>query len=283
MEKAKGKSKKAKVKRAVLPSSLLPFTFLLLPFCLCALPVVAHAQANETQATGVVRLRVRPKVNDKEKGLARKRFYLIKGGLAENKELLEKINRQTIQTRECYYRNIKASEAFINWLKEGDCESVYCRTVEEKYLTGASAVPEFQAAYERGAKEYKTPELGRLWLTTNLTDELRDGFYRQKQAALKALISEAEIATKAPVLSVMTDRNGTAYFTDLTPGSYLVTNLLPVEFGDKTILWTTCEVKVKAGTEIPFLMSNSSYKNVKCVGIEKPLPACDANRQTASN
>lgn len=245
---------------------------------LCALPVVA-----QTQATGVVRLRVKPKVNDKEKGLARKRFYLIKGSLAENKELLEKINRQTIPTRECYYRNLKVSEAFINWLKEGDCESVYCRAVEEKYLTGATAVPEFQAAYERGAKEYRKPELGRLWLTTNLTDEIRDGFYRQKQAALKALISEAETATKSPVLSVMTDRNGTAYFTDLTPGTYLVTNLLPTEFGDKTILWTTCEVKVKAGVEIPFLMSNSSYKNVKCVGVEKPLPACDAGQRTVSN
>ncbi|MBV9209204.1 MAG: hypothetical protein JOZ52_01170 [Acidobacteria bacterium] len=228
-----------------------------------------------------MRLRVRPKVNDKEKGLSRKRFYLIKGSLAENKELLEKIARQTIQTRECYYRDIKASEAFINWLKEGDCESVYCRSIEEKYLTGATAVPEFVAAYERGAKEYKTPELGRLWLTTNLTDELRDGFYRRKQDLLQSLINEVETATKAPVISVMTDRNGTAYFTDLTPGTYTVTNLLPTEFGDKTIFWTKCEVKVKAGLEIPYLMSNSSYKNVKCVGEEKPLSACDASPQTA--
>jgi hypothetical protein len=255
----------------------------ILSLCLCGLPIVAQAQGNEAQATGVLRLRVKPKVNNKEKGLARKRFYLIKGGLAENKELLEKINRQTIPTRECYYRSLKASEAFINWLKEGDCESVYCRPVEEKFLTGATAVPEFQAAYERSAKEYKKPELGRLWLATNLTDEIRVGFYRQKQVALKALISEVETATKSPVLSVMTDRNGTAYFTDLTPGTYLVTNLLPTEFGDKTILWTTCEVKVEAGVELPFLMSNSSYKNVKCVGVEKPLPACDAGQQTASN
>jgi hypothetical protein len=244
----------------------------------------ARAQTSEAQATGVLRLRVRPKVNGKEKGLARKRFYLIKGGLEENKALIEKINQQSLPTRECYYRNIKASEAFINWLKEGDCESVYCRPVDEKFLTGATAVPEFQAAYERGAKEYRKPELARLWLTTNLTDELRDGFYRHKQSALKALTGEAETNTKAPVISVMTDRNGTAYFTDLVPGTYLITNLLATEFGGNSILWT-CEVKVKAGdisAEKPFLISNTKDKNVKCVGIEKPLPACDVNKQTAS-
>ena len=256
----------------------------ILSLCLFASCIAAQTQSNESQATGIVRLRVKPKIKDKEKGLARNRFYLIKGGLSENKELIEKINQQlSIPTRECYYRNIKASEAFINWLKEGDCESVYCRPVEEKFLAGATAVPEFQAAYARGLKEYGTPELGRLWLTTNLSDELKDGFHRRKQAALKALISEAETATKSPVLSVMTDSFGTAYFTDIVPGTYLITNLLPAEFNGNSILWAACEVKVKAGLEIPFQMSNSNYGSVKCVGVEKPLPACDANSQTASN
>jgi hypothetical protein len=239
----------------------------------------AQTQSTEPQATGVVRLSVKPK--GKEKGLPRKRFYLIKGSLEENKALVEKIKRQPFTTRACYYRNAKASEAFINWLTEGDCESVYCRPIEEKFLTGATAVPEFQKAYERGAQEYKKPELGRLWLTTNLTDEIRDGFYRHKQDVLKALISEAEAATKTPVISVMTDAKGTAYLTNLTPGTYLITNLLPAEVGDNLILWTS-EVKVSAGDlKKPALIPNTN-KNVKSDVIEIPVPACDANKQTAS-
>jgi hypothetical protein len=79
----------------------------------------------------------------------------------------------------------------------------------------------------------------------------------------------------------MTDRNGTAYFTDLAPGTYLISNIIPTETGNNSILWN-CEIKVKAGelgTERPFLISNQKGGNVKCVGIEKPLPPCnDANK-----
>ncbi|MBV9957172.1 MAG: hypothetical protein JO360_02070, partial [Acidobacteria bacterium] len=114
--------------------------------CLCGLMFVsslcAVAQTSEAQAAGVLRLRVRTKSGGKEKGLARKRFYLIKGSKEEHKALLEKLSQQTVLTRECYYRQLKASEAFIGWLREGDCESVYCRPVEEKFLSGADAVPE---------------------------------------------------------------------------------------------------------------------------------------------
>ena len=265
----KEKNKKVEVWKPFHLASLLPLAL----FCLFAPSIVRG------QATGGLRLRVRPKVNGKEKGLPRKRFYLIKGSREENRALIEKINQPSIQTRECYYRQAKASAAFINWLKEGDCESVYCRPVEEKFVTGASAVPEFQAAFARSAKEYRNPELARLWLTTNLTQEIRDGFYRRKQTALKALINEAETATHAHVLSVMTDSRGTAYFTDLTPGTYLVTNLLPTEIGDNQLLWT-CDITIKADDSKTLTISNS--KDAKCTVIEKPLPACDASTQTAT-
>jgi len=75
---------------------------------------------------------------------------------------------------------------------------------------------------------------------------------------------------------VMTDRNGTAYFTDLGPGTYVLSNLIPTELGQTFVTWN-CEVQVKPGdlaTEKPYLVSNRKDKNVKCVGIEKPKPAC---------
>jgi hypothetical protein len=247
--------------------------------CLClATPDFVSAQTPPlgSQSTGVLRLKVKPKVNGKDKELSRKRFFLINGSLEENRTLVEKINQQSLPTRDCYYRNAKASAPFVNWLNEGDCESVYCR-----FLTGPEAVPEFQAAYERSVKEYKTPELGRLWLTTNLTNEIRDGFYRLKRTALKALIGDAETATGTSVNSVMTDRKGTAYFTDVAPGTYLVSNLLPTELGDKTVIWT-CEVKIGSG-EKRLQIPNIRDKNVKCIVNEKPLPACDSGKQTASN
>ncbi|MEO6393128.1 MAG: hypothetical protein ABIP75_14865, partial [Pyrinomonadaceae bacterium] len=80
---------------------------------------IAPAQTPATAGpTGLVRLRVRPKVGGKEKGLARKRFYLIRGGLADNKALMEKIALQPVFTSECYYRSINASDALIKWLQE---------------------------------------------------------------------------------------------------------------------------------------------------------------------
>lgn len=250
--------------------------------CLCGLSVLLlclFAPATMAQTTGGFRLRVRPKVNGKEKGLPRKRFYLIKGSRAENKELLARINQGTIQTRDCFYRQAKASEAFIKWLREGDCESVYCRPIEEKFVAGAEAVPEFQAAFALGAKEYKKPELARLWLTTNLSEEMRDGFYRRKQAMLKTLTGEAEAATRSKALSVMTDSRGTAYFTELEPGSYTITNLLPIEFGESQLLWT-CDINIKAGDSKTLTISTT--KDAKCEVIEKPLPACDTQPQAAT-
>lgn len=224
--------------------------------------------------TGVLRLRVRVKADDASpmRGLSRKRFFLIPGTLEQNRALLEAIERQPLVTRDCYYKKLGASTALIDWLKEGDCESVYCRGVEKEFVTGPKAVPEFVTAFTTSRKEFgNNEETARQWLTTNLTAELRDGFYRDRQRALQALLKQAPA-----VQSVMTDRNGTAYFTDLGPGTYVLSNLIPTELGQTVVTWN-CEVQVKAGdlaTEKPYLVSNRKEKLVKCVGIEKPIPAC---------
>jgi hypothetical protein len=236
--------------------------------------VVAQNQEPPARQTGVLRLRVRVKADDASplRGLARKRFYLIPGTLAQNRALIDAIDRQTVTTRDCYYKKLGASAALINWLKEGGCESVYCRGVEKDFVIGPKAVPEFASAFAASQKEFGSEETARHWLTTNLAADVRDGFYRNRQGVLETLLKQAG----ARVHSVMTDRNGTAYFTDLGPGTYVLSNVIPTELGQTLVTWN-CEVQVKAGdlaTEKPYLVSNRKDKNVKCVGIEKPKPVC---------
>ena len=263
---------------------------LALSFFLVTLALAQTPNTPPPGARGVIRLRVRVGVGEgtKAKGLARKRFYLIKGSLDENKSLFQSIERRPIVSRDCYYRSIGASEALIRWLGEGDCESVYCREVEPNDLEGAGAVPEFQQAVAAGVKQFGSRELARKWLAVNLPDNIKSGFYKQQHQELQALLKQAEEHSKAPVMSVMTDQNGTAYFTDVEPGAYIITNMLPTERGSVSEMWQ-CPVKVAvsdlatATREKPFLIANPGNKdpkdknNIRCVSVEKPLPACPAS------
>ena len=222
--------------------------------------------------TGVLRIRVRVKADDASplRGLARKRFFLIPGSLEQNRALLDAIERQPLVTRDCYYRKLGASQALIDWLKTGDCESVYCRAVEQEFISGPKAVPEFASAFAAGQKEFRADETARKWITTNLDPNIRDGFYRNRQDVISTLLKQS-------ALSVMTDRNGTAYFTDLGPGTYVLSNFVPAEVGQTLVTWN-CEVQVKHGdlaTEKPYLISNRKDRLVKCVGVERPMPACE--------
>jgi hypothetical protein len=252
--------------------------------CACAFLLVlliaatiSNSQTN-TSGRGVVRLRVRVKEGETTKGLQRKRFFLVKGTLEQNKAWIQTTEQQTSISRDCYYRTAGASEKLINWLKENDCETVYCREIRLDEVEGPNAIPEFQRAVALGMAEQQSREIATKWLNVNLSANLRDGFYRNNQQQLQQLLSAAESVSKASVQSVMTDRNGTAYFTDLEPGTYVITNLVPTETSTSFLHWN-CEVQVKAGdiaTEKPFLISNRKDRNVKCVGVERPLPTCSA-------
>ncbi len=252
----------------------LSFTTLAL-IALVLISMSAFAQTPEA-SRGVIRLRVRVKTGNKTTGLSRKRFFLLPGTLVQNQALIQTIENSTTRSRDCYYRSTGASEALMKWLRDGDCESVYCREIE---LADIEAVPEFRQALITGEKELKNRDLARKWLTVNLPENIRDGFYKARQLELQKLIKHAEQISGGKVLSVMTDTKGTAYFTELPVGTYVISNLLPAENGNANIFWN-CEIKVKAGdlsTEKPFLISNVREGAVKCLGIEKPLPACEVS------
>lgn len=228
---------------------------------------------------GVIRLKVKFKSGDVTRELPRKRFFLIKGTLSDNQSLIEKIKQSDVMSRECYYRSLAASGALIKWLKDNDCDSVYCREIAEKYLSGSEAVPEFQAAYNLGLREFKTAELARRWLTVNLPADIRDGFYKQKVQVIEALVKQSEDVTKTKVMSVMTDRKGTAYLTDIEPGTYTISNLVSSETGKTSILWA-CEKEIKAvdlaiAMRRPVTLSNEKDPKLKCEIVERPLPVCN--------
>ena len=237
---------------------------------------IVHTQTPQA-LRGVIRLKVKFKSGDITRELPRKRFFLIKGSLDENKGLIEKLKQTGVLSRQCYYRSKGASEALINWLNLNDCDSIYCREVEEKYVAGSEAVPEFQTAYNLGLREFKTPELARRWLTVNVPADLRDGFYIEKQRVINSLIPPAETT-----VSVMTDRKGTAYLTDIEPGTYTISNLVGSETGRTSIVWA-CEKEVKAvdlaiAMRRPLTLSNEKDPKVKCEIIERPLPVCESKK-----
>jgi hypothetical protein len=250
------------------------FSFFLFPFYFS---LIGHTQA--PPAAGVVRLKVRYKSADGTKDLPRKRFFLIPGSFDQNRSLIERIKATGVSSRECYYRSHGASSALIKWLKDHDCESVYCREIEDKYLSGAEAVPEFQKAFEQALAELKNRDVARRWLTNYLTRELRSGFYDAKQKTVQELVATAEAATKTPLISIMSDRKGTAYLTNIEPGNYTISNLVASETDKTSILWI-CEREVKptdlgVAMKRPMILSNEKDSKIKCEIIERPLPACN--------
>jgi hypothetical protein len=239
--------------------------------------LLGHAQT-APGLRGVIRLKVRYKSGAVTKDLPRKRFFLIKGSLDENRSLVETIKQTSVTSRECYYRSKGASEQLIKWLEGNDCESIYCRAIEEKYLTGNDAVPELKTAYDQALQELKSPEVARRWLPNYLPADIRDGYYNLRQRTIENLVKQAETVSAKPVMSIMTDRKGTAYLTDIEPATYTISNLIPSETEKTGILWL-CEREVKAADlsiamRRPFILSNENDPKVKCEVIERPLPAC---------
>ena len=82
--------------------------------------------------------------------------------------------------------------------------------------------------------------MARRWLANYLPAEMRDGYYEIKKKTTGDLIRQAEASTGKPVMSIMTDRKGTAYLTGIEPGTYTISNLVGSETEKTSLLWI-CE------------------------------------------
>ncbi|HEV7699420.1 MAG TPA: hypothetical protein VGO43_04260 [Pyrinomonadaceae bacterium] len=212
--------------------------------------------------------------------LKRKRFYLFRGGLDANRALIDRIKAATPTTRDCFYCRQKASAEYVAWLKAGDCESPYCREIT---TDDVAKVPEFIAAYKKGLVQYKNKQdIARKWVTNNLPAALRDGFYTEEKTLLNSILGGVK-----PVQSSMTDSvSVVSIFIDIPLNidkaaakqtePFVVSNLLPIEIGDKSYVWA-CEVEIGSAKKIkaPSLPIVDSSKLVKkCEVVVRNLPKC---------
>ncbi len=216
----------------------------------------------------------RVKIGTKQEKLARKRFYLFRGGLESHKALVDRLRAADPVSRECYYCRNGASPEFMAWLKAGDCESPYCREIT---ADDAKTVPEFRAAYKKGLAQFgRKPGLALDWINTNLPAGLRDGFYREHRKMLGSLLGDLR-----PVQSVMTDSvtvkgifiDIPLQLADRKTEKFLVSNLLPVEVGDKSYVWA-CEIEI--GAEKPAALRLTEGKSKMCEVFVRNLPVCTA-------
>jgi hypothetical protein len=190
--------------------------------------------------------------DDKVTQLARKRFYLSSCPFN-----LDKIQGAgTAPTRRAYYTSVKASPQLIKWLEDNNCDTIYCRELRKEEVecpaTNTACVPEFVRAYNEALKKLKNDAARALRWVTNYeplsAPELRIGFYTAKAKWLDAMVKSGERASGLPagtIRTAMTDRRGVAYFYDLCPGTYYISNVAPLEVEGEAIIWETTAITVK--------------------------------------
>ena len=238
----------------------------------------AFAVGQEKLQTGAIELLGRVKVGDKQEKLSRKRFYIFAGGLKDNRALLDRIKSAEISSRDCYYAKAQASPELVCWLQAENCESPYCRRIEQ---ADVDKVPEFKAAYQKGLTQFaRKPDLARLWLTTNLSPILANGYYKEQQTLLKKILADAK-----PVQSTMTDSTTVkAIFADSPlpdgkPGKFTISNVLPIEMGGKSYVWS-CEADANAEKRVAVRLPDVGKTLKNCEVVIKDLTVCKSGACT---
>ena len=235
--------------------------------------------AQDPPPTGTLEVSGRVRIDGKQEKLTHKRFYLLRGGLEENKSLLDRIRNAEITSRDCYYSRVGASPPFICWLQAENCDSPYCRTIE---MSDIESVPEFKAAFQKGLTQFgRKPDIARMWLTTNLAPAISGGYRREQRSLLAKLLAGIK-----PVQSSMTDGiEAKSIFIDIPVNSaaegqsekFTVSNIWPIEFGGKSYVWS-CEVNISpekpASLRLQVPENNEPVKN--CEVVLKDLATCNS-------
>jgi hypothetical protein len=234
----------------------------------CALP-----PACPTLAPSVLQLTATWQQDNKVTQISGKRFYLSPCPFN-----LEKVSGLgPAPSRRSYYAGLKASPQLIKWLEANNCDTVYCRELRREEVTckttEADCVPEFVNAYTEALRRLKgNVDLARKWITNYAplsASELRVGFYTAKTKWLGAAVAAEEKAANLPqgtIKTAMTNKRGVAYFYDLCPGSYYVSNIAPIEIQNERLIWETLAIKIGKPDvleTIPVSLTNVAPKKSK--------------------
>ena len=229
------------------------------------------------QALGALDLQGKLVKIDGKSILARKRFYLFKGGLKDNQTLITRLRNAVVKSRDCFYTQMKASPQYICWLQAENCESPFCRTVA---VADIQRVPEFQSAYNAGLTKFRgIKSVADDWILTNMPETLTRGFFDERRALTANLLGGLK-----PVQSTMSDSTSIkAIFIDIPvippagkkTETFLYSNVQPLEFGNKSYVWA-CEIEIgtekKAVTSLALPDANRPVKN--CEVFIRDLQVC---------
>lgn len=239
---------------------------------LIALLAGSYIGAQTPPNAGAILIKARSiNAGDKSKpSLVRKRFYLFAGGIKDNQPLIDRLKAAEITSRDCYYSQTKASPCFIDWLKAENCETPFCRKVEQADIKG---ITEFEDAYNKGLVKYnRRPDIALNWLVNNLSTTLTTGFYLKQKGQITAILGALK-----PIQSTMTTSTAAeALFVGVPaadkPLKYLISNVLPTEVGTKSFAWA-CEIDVSANKQTALILTADPAKK-NCVLTIRDVKIC---------